>query len=151
MYEYADKSAEKLDAIYRELHIVHTVRFKLGWDTALKVEGIMASPNRPLCVVYKFCERGSLKQYLIQHKERMLYAEKLFVSGSIPLSFESFVQILCDLACTLYQMIAMGVLHCNLRAKSVFVDRKEREKPPRMAYYIGGFQHATMVKQGEPL
>lgn len=137
VYEYSDKSAEKLDAIYRELHIVHTVRFKLGWDTALKVEGIMACPNRPLYVVYKYCEYGSLKQYLIQHRERLAYAERLF--------------ILCDLACTLYQMIALGVLHCNLRAKNIFVDRKEREKPPRMAYYIGGFQHATMVKKGEPL
>lgn len=93
MYEYSDKSAEKLDAIYRELHIVHTVRFKLGWDTALKVEGIMACPNRPLYVVYKYCEYGSLKQYLIQHRERLAYAERLFVSGSLNIAL---FRILCS-------------------------------------------------------
>lgn len=79
VYEYADKSAEQLDAIYRELHIVQSVVYKLGWNTALEVEGIMASPNNPLCVVYRYCRFGSLKRHLLAHRDNIFYAERLFV------------------------------------------------------------------------
>lgn len=33
-------------------------------------------------------------------------------------------------------MVFMGVLHCNLRAKNVFVDLNEHEKPFRMVSAI---------------
>lgn len=49
--------------LFKEMHIVNTIRHEIGWDTALNVEAVVTI-NRPYYIAYKLCKCGSLLQYL---------------------------------------------------------------------------------------
>uniref|UniRef100_A0A914ZE22 Protein kinase domain-containing protein n=1 Tax=Parascaris univalens TaxID=6257 RepID=A0A914ZE22_PARUN len=58
------------------------------------------------------------------------------------------LQIVQDIACTLHHCLKLNIIHCNLRAKNIFVDIKEDSaaKKERAVYYVGGFHLAVMTR-----
>ncbi|KAK0406938.1 hypothetical protein QR680_018901 [Steinernema hermaphroditum] len=130
--ELDEYNEEVLDQIYREMHIVNTLRHKIGWNTALNIEGI-CTIRKPYVICYKFCKGGALMQYIDEHKNEIDVKARL--------------TILEDLSCTMYQIIEMGILHCDLSARNIFVDLKEMTmKNTKPIFYIGGFRFAVMAK-----
>ncbi|TKR64294.1 hypothetical protein L596_024856 [Steinernema carpocapsae] len=129
--ELDEYNEEVLDQIYREMHIVNTIRHKIGWNTVLNIEAIMCI-KKPYVICYKLCKGGSLMQFFETHKDESDVNTKL--------------AILEDLACTMYQIIEMGILHCDLSARNVFVDLKDMGEKPKPIFYISGFRFAVMAK-----
>ncbi|KHN82292.1 Tyrosine-protein kinase FRK [Toxocara canis] len=130
--ELNDYNVEVFDSIYREMHIVNTIRHEIGWDTALNVEAVVTI-SRPYYIAYKFCSCGSLLEYL---------------KANSSLDFLTKAMIVQDIACTLHHCLRLNIIHCNLRAKNIFVDMKmdqttKKEKP---VYYVGGFHSAVMAR-----
>uniref|UniRef100_A0AC34FHP1 Tyrosine-protein kinase n=1 Tax=Panagrolaimus sp. ES5 TaxID=591445 RepID=A0AC34FHP1_9BILA len=137
--EYDTQNAETLDMIVREMHIVQTIRFKLGVNTVVNIEGIV-TVQKPFHVLYKVCSEGSLLEYLKAHSEDVKSKEKLL--------------LLQDLACTLYQVYKLGYLHSDISAQNIFVDikeiviknLKEVTDSKKARFLIGGWKNATMEK-----
>uniref|UniRef100_A0A914ZE26 Protein kinase domain-containing protein n=1 Tax=Parascaris univalens TaxID=6257 RepID=A0A914ZE26_PARUN len=130
--ELIDYNVEVFDSIYREMHIVNTIRHEIGWDTALNVEAVVTI-NRPYYIAYKLCKCGSLLQYL---------------EANSSFDFSTKSAIVQDIACTLHHCLKLNIIHCNLRAKNIFVDIKEDSaaKKERAVYYVGGFHLAVMTR-----
>ncbi|EFO26057.1 hypothetical protein LOAG_02420 [Loa loa] len=61
--EMDDCTAAVLDDIFRELHIVSTIRHQIGSESVVSVEAIMVF-GRPYSIAYALCKKGSLLQYL---------------------------------------------------------------------------------------
>lgn len=75
--------------IVREMHIVQTIRFKIGVNTVVNVEGIV-TVQKPFHVLYKVCSEGSLMEYLKAHVEDVQVKEKFLVSFFSLLFFTAF-------------------------------------------------------------
>uniref|UniRef100_A0A914YV07 Protein kinase domain-containing protein n=1 Tax=Panagrolaimus superbus TaxID=310955 RepID=A0A914YV07_9BILA len=137
--EYDTQSAETLDKIVREMHIVQTIRFKLGVNSVVNIEGIFTL-QKPFHVLYKVCSEGSLLEYLKAHVEDVKAKQKLL--------------LLQDLACTFYQVFKLGYLHTDISAQNIFVDfkeivikdLKEVTDPKKARFLIGGWKNAVMEK-----
>uniref|UniRef100_A0A0M3JXJ2 Non-specific protein-tyrosine kinase n=1 Tax=Anisakis simplex TaxID=6269 RepID=A0A0M3JXJ2_ANISI len=59
--ELKDYSIGVFDDIYREMHIVNTIRHQIGWDTALNVEAVITL-SKPYYIAYKMCKCGSSRK-----------------------------------------------------------------------------------------
>uniref|UniRef100_A0A7E4WE11 Protein kinase domain-containing protein n=1 Tax=Panagrellus redivivus TaxID=6233 RepID=A0A7E4WE11_PANRE len=137
--EFDAQTVETLEIIFREMHIVQTIRFKIGLNTVVNIEGIV-TVQKPFHVCYKLCSEGCLLQYLEKHDDDLKKKDK--------------TGILTELACTMYQVHKLGYIHCDLCAKNIFVDikkptaktSKEAAEPKKPRYYIGGWSHAIMEK-----
>uniref|UniRef100_A0AC35EWH2 Tyrosine-protein kinase n=1 Tax=Panagrolaimus sp. PS1159 TaxID=55785 RepID=A0AC35EWH2_9BILA len=137
--EYDTQNAETMDMIVREMHIVQTIRFKIGVNTVVNVEGIV-TVQKPFHVLYKVCSEGSLMEYLKAHVEDVQVKEKFL--------------LLQDLACTLYQVYKLGYLHSDISAQNIFVDckeiiikdLKEINDSKKARFLIGGWKNAVMEK-----
>ncbi|VDN03050.1 unnamed protein product [Thelazia callipaeda] len=126
--EMDEYSVDVLDNLFRELHVVSSIRHALGPNKAISVEAVMVS-SPPYSIAYGLCKKGSLLQYLEKNN----------------ISMKSKVQILSHIAMTLSQYQKIPVIHGNLRAKNVFVDLSD-DKIAKPIYYLGGFQYSTLSK-----
>ncbi|CAD5218728.1 unnamed protein product [Bursaphelenchus okinawaensis] len=103
--EFEEYSAEILDKIFHELHIVQIIRHTIGWDTVVNVGGVYVF-KKPYSIVYTECDGGSLLDYFKQKE----HSEK------------DKVAILLDLATTLAHIHQHRILHGDIQARNVFVD-----------------------------
>ncbi|VBB26558.1 unnamed protein product [Acanthocheilonema viteae] len=126
--EMDECTAAMLDDIFRELHIVSTIRHEIGPETVVNIEAIMVF-GRPYYIAYMLCKKGSLVQYLTKNIIDMDTRIK---------------EILQNVAYTLHHCHKISIIHGNLRAKNIFVDNDDKTAKP--IYYIGGFHHAVMAK-----
>uniref|UniRef100_A0A0R3RHK6 Protein kinase domain-containing protein n=1 Tax=Elaeophora elaphi TaxID=1147741 RepID=A0A0R3RHK6_9BILA len=142
-------TAAVLDDIFRELHIICTIRHEIGPQTVVNIEAIMVF-GRPYYIAYALCKKGSLVQHLAQNNIDMdtRIKPKIFKAFEI-LQFFFFCmkEILQSIACTLHHCHKISIIHGNLRAKNIFVDNDDKTAKP--IYYIGGFHHAVMAKSKE--
>ncbi|VDO11110.1 unnamed protein product [Brugia timori] len=126
--EMDDCTAAILDDLFRELHIVCTIRHQIGPKTAICIEALMVF-GRPYYIAYGLCKKGSLVQYLEMNT----------------IDMNNRIKILRHIAQTLDHCQKMPVIHGNLRAKNIFVDIND-DKTAEPIYYVGGFHHAVMAK-----
>ncbi|VIP00129.1 Uncharacterized protein BM_BM8780 [Brugia malayi] len=129
--EMDDCTAAILDDLFRELHIVCTIRHQIGPKTAICIEALMVF-GRPYYIAYGLCKKGSLVQYLEMNT----------------IDMNNRIKILRHIAQTLDHCQKMPVIHGNLRAKNIFVDIND-DKTAEPIYYVGGFHHAVMAKTKE--
>ncbi|CAG9529644.1 unnamed protein product [Cercopithifilaria johnstoni] len=157
--EMDDCTATVLDDIFREMHIISTIRHQIGPQTVVNVEAIMVF-GRPYYIAYALCKKGSLVEYLEKNTvsmdariKRPHLESNTNQLGLEPTAFFSEIQffqffymkeILKNVAYTLHHCHKISVIHGNLRAENIFVDNDDKTAKP--IYYVGGFHHAVIAK-----
>uniref|UniRef100_A0AC34RCX7 Protein kinase domain-containing protein n=1 Tax=Panagrolaimus sp. JU765 TaxID=591449 RepID=A0AC34RCX7_9BILA len=137
--EYDSQTMETLDFIVREMHIVQTIRYKIGWNTVVNVEGI-CTVQKPFHILYRVCSEGCLSQYLTAKKDVILEKDK--------------IALLRKIALILHRVYRLGFLHCDICVKNIYVhidddipiDVTKLLEPKKVHILIGCWKTAVMNK-----